>query len=35
MLAVEKDILEMAINPNSMGYLHYNQRMWNKIYSPS
>ena len=35
MLAVEKDILEMAINPNNMGYLHYNQRMWNKIYSPS
>ena len=34
MLAVEKDILEMAINPNNMGYLHYNQRMWNKIYSP-
>ena len=35
MLAVEKDILEMAINPNNMGYLHYNQRMWNKIYCPS
>jgi phosphatidylserine decarboxylase len=35
MLAVEKDILNKVINPNNMDYLKYNERMWNKIYSPS
>ena len=34
MLAVEKDILNAAINPNNMEYLKYNERMLNKIYSP-
>ena len=34
MLATEKDILNMAINPNNMEYLKYNERMLNKIYSP-
>jgi phosphatidylserine decarboxylase len=33
MLATEKDILDMAINPNNMEYLKYNQRMRNTIYS--
>jgi phosphatidylserine decarboxylase len=35
MLAVEKDILNEAINPNNLGYLKYNERMLVKIYSPS
>ena len=35
MLAVEKDILNKVINPNNMDYLKYNERMWNRIYSPS
>jgi phosphatidylserine decarboxylase len=35
MLAVEKDILNKVVNPNNMEYLKYNERMWNKIYSPS
>jgi phosphatidylserine decarboxylase len=35
MLAVEKDILNAAINPNNMDYLKYNERMYNKIYVPS
>jgi len=35
MLAVEKDILRKKINPANMEYLKYNERMWNKIYSPS
>jgi len=35
MLATEKDILNAAINPNNLEYLKYNERMWNKIYSPS
>ena len=35
MLAVEKDILNKKINPANMEYLKYNERMWNKIYSPS
>jgi phosphatidylserine decarboxylase len=35
MLAVEKDILNKAINPNNMDYLKYNERMLNKIYVPS
>lgn len=34
MLAVEKDILNMAINPDNMEYLKYNERMYNKIYVP-
>lgn len=34
MLALEKDILEAVINPNSMEYLHHNERMFNKIYVP-
>ena len=34
MLAIEKDILNAAINPNNLEYLKYNERMWNKIYSP-
>jgi len=34
MLATEKDILNAAINPNNLEYLKYNERMWNKIYSP-
>ena len=33
MLAIEKDILNAAINPNNLEYLKYNERMWNKIYS--
>ena len=33
MLATEKDILDMAINPNNMEYLKYNERMRNTIYS--
>ena len=35
MLATEKDILNKKINPANMEYLKYNERMWNKIYSPS
>jgi phosphatidylserine decarboxylase len=35
MLAVEKDILNAAINPNNMDYLKFNERMYNKIYVPS
>ena len=35
MLAVEHDILSRTINPNNMGYLTNNERMWNKIYSPT
>ena len=35
MLAVEKDILNAAINPNNMEYLKFNERMYNKIYVPS
>jgi phosphatidylserine decarboxylase len=35
MLATEKDIFNGAINPNNLEYLKYNERMWNKIYSPS
>ena len=35
MLAVEKDILNKAINPNNMDYLKYNERMFNEIYVPS
>ena len=35
MLATEKDILNVAINPNNLEYLKFNERMWNKIYSPS
>jgi phosphatidylserine decarboxylase len=35
MLAVEKDILNKKINPANMEYLKYNERMWNKIYSPA
>ena len=31
----EKDILRKKINPANMEYLKYNERMWNKIYSPS
>ena len=34
MLAIEKDILNAAINPNNLEYLKYNERMLNKIYSP-
>ena len=34
MLALEKDILNMAINPNNLEYLKYNERMLNTIYSP-
>jgi phosphatidylserine decarboxylase len=34
MLAVEKDILNKKINPANMEYLKYNERMWNRIYSP-
>ena len=34
MLAIEKDILNAAINPNNLEYLKYNERMWNKVYSP-
>ena len=34
MLAIEKDILNAVINPNNLEYLKYNERMWNKIYSP-
>jgi phosphatidylserine decarboxylase len=34
MLATEKDILNMAINPNNLEYLKYNERMLNTIYSP-
>lgn len=34
MLAIEKDILNAAINPNNLDYLKHNERMWNKIYSP-
>ena len=35
MLAVEKDILNLVINPNNMEYLKYNERMHNTIYSHS
>jgi phosphatidylserine decarboxylase len=35
MLALEKDILNKAINPNNMEYLKNNERMFNEIYSPS
>ena len=35
MLAVEKDILNAAINPNNMDYLKFNERMSNQIYVPS
>lgn len=35
MLAVEKDILNKKINPANMEYLKYNERMWNRIYSPN
>ena len=34
MLAIEKDILNAAINPNNLEYLKYNERMLNTIYSP-
>lgn len=34
MLAVEKDILNMVVNPNNMEYVKNNERMLNKIYSP-
>lgn len=35
MLAVEKDILNAAINPNNLGYLKYNERMVIECYSTS
>ena len=35
MLAVEKDILNAAINPNNMDYLKYNERVLNTIYNSS
>lgn len=35
MLAVEKDLLNQAINPDNMDYLKYNERMLVEIYSPS
>lgn len=35
MLAIEKDILNQAINPNNLDYLKYNERMFNEIYVPS
>ena len=35
MLAIEKDILNEAINPDNLDYLKHNERMWNKFYSPS
>jgi phosphatidylserine decarboxylase len=35
MLALEKDILNKAINPNNLDYLKNNERMFNEIYSPS
>ena len=35
MLATEKDIFNGKINPANLEYLKYNERMWNKIYSPS
>jgi phosphatidylserine decarboxylase len=35
MLATEKDIFNGKINPANLDYLKYNERMWNKIYSPS
>ena len=35
MLALDKDILNKAINPNNMEYLKNNERMFNEIYSPS
>jgi phosphatidylserine decarboxylase len=34
MLATEHDILNKVINPDNMGYLKNNERMWNKIYIP-
>lgn len=34
MLALEKDILNAAINPNNMDYMKFNERMINTIYSP-
>jgi len=34
MLAVEKDLLNKVVNPNNMGYLKYNERCLNTIYSP-
>ena len=33
MLATEKDILNMAINPNNLDYIKNNERMCNKIYN--
>ena len=35
MLATEKDIFNGKINPANLEYLKYNERMWNKMYSPS
>ena len=35
MLATEKDIFNGKINPANLEYLKYNERMWNKFYSPS
>lgn len=35
MLALEKDILNKAINPNNLDYLKNNERMFNEIYSPA
>jgi len=35
MLAVEKDILNQAINPNNMDYIKNNERMLNTFYVPS
>lgn len=35
MLATEKDVFNGKINPANLEYLKYNERMWNKIYSPS
>jgi phosphatidylserine decarboxylase len=35
MLALEKDILNKAINPNNMEYLKNNERMFNEIYVPT
>lgn len=35
MLAIEKDILNKTINPDNLEYLKYNERVLNKIYSPS
>ena len=35
MLNVEKDLLQdLRISPDTLGYLHHNQRMVNRIFSP-